>query len=63
LLGQITAGVNFKWELITPLLIVVFLGGQIGSRLGAKYFNAVYIRRITALVIFVGALNILKSHL
>jgi len=63
LLGQFTAGVNFNWQLITPLLIAVLLGGQIGSRLGAKHFNTVYIRRITALVIFVAALNILKDHL
>jgi len=46
-----------------PLLIAVLLGGQIGSRLGAKQFNATYIRRITALLIFIAALNILKDHL
>jgi len=63
LIGQVTSGVNFNWQLIAPLLIAVFLGGQIGSRLGAKRFNAVYIRRITALLIFVAALNILKDHL
>lgn len=63
LLGQITAGVSFNWQLIAPLLIAVLLGGQIGSRLGAKRFNAVYIRRITALLIFIAALNILKDHL
>jgi len=63
LIGQATSGANFNWQLITPLLIAVLLGGQIGSRLGAKRFNAIYIRRITALVIFVAALNILKDHL
>jgi uncharacterized protein len=63
LIGQATSGANFNWQLIAPLLIAVLLGGQIGSRLGAKRFNTVYIRRITALVIFVAALNILKDHL
>lgn len=63
LIGQATSGAHFNWPLILPLLMAVLLGGQLGSRLGAKRFNAVYIRRITALLIFFAAINILKDHL
>lgn len=45
------------------LMLAVFLGGQIGSRLGAKKFNPVYIKRITSLLILVAGVFILKEHL
>lgn len=64
LIGQFAAGLqNFKWDFILPLLIAVLMGGQIGSRLSAKKFNTIYIRRITAILILTAALNILKDHL
>jgi len=51
-----------QWKFILPLLVAVFIGGQIGSRLGAKVFNVVYIKRITAALILVAGLFILKEH-
>jgi uncharacterized membrane protein YfcA len=64
LIGQFSRGLpNLDWQLMTLLLVAVFLGGQIGSRLGSKKFKPVYVRRITALLILVAALNILKDHL
>jgi uncharacterized protein len=64
LLGQVSRGFgNLDWKLVTALLIAVFVGGQIGSRLGAKKFNPLYIRRITAILILFASLNILKDHL
>jgi len=64
LIGQFAAGLhNFKWDFIFPLLLAVLIGGQIGSRLSAKKFNTIYIRRITAIVILVAALTILTDHL
>jgi uncharacterized protein len=64
LIGQFAAGLqNFKWDFILPLLVAVLIGGQIGSRLSAKKFNTIYIRRITAILILLAALNILKDHL
>ncbi|MDL5048010.1 sulfite exporter TauE/SafE family protein [Oscillatoria amoena NRMC-F 0135] len=63
LLGQLAQSVQPDWSFILPLLISVFIGGQIGSRLGATYFNVVYVRRITALLILVAGVNILKDHL
>lgn len=64
LAGQFKRGIpEFSLEFLIPLLAAVLIGGQIGSRLGAKTFNAIYIRRITAVLIFVAGANILKDHL
>jgi uncharacterized protein len=63
LAGQVTRTQQIDWKFITPLLLAVFIGGQIGSRLGARKFNPVYIKRITSLVIFAAAIKILNDHL
>jgi uncharacterized protein len=63
LLGQLSRSSQLDWTFIFPLLLSVFVGGQIGSRLGAKKFNPIYIKRITAVLILVAGLNILKDHL
>jgi uncharacterized membrane protein YfcA len=64
LAGQFERGVpDLRWQFIGPLLLAVLVGGQIGSRLGARQFNPVYIKRITAVLILVAGLNILKDHL
>ncbi|MGC4020551.1 MAG: sulfite exporter TauE/SafE family protein [Cyclobacteriaceae bacterium] len=62
LAGQLIQNSTVDWEFIVPLLLSVFIGGQIGSRLGAKKFNTVYIKRITAILIFVVAFKILKDY-
>ncbi len=64
LAGQVQHGIpELNWSFLLPILSAVFVGGQIGSRLGAQKFNPRYIKRVTAIVIFVAALNILKDHL
>jgi len=64
LVGQFSRGLPvMDWKLVLSLLFAVLLGGQIGSRLGVKKFNTLYIRRITALLIMVASLNILKDYL
>jgi uncharacterized protein len=63
LAGQLSQKPQIDWSLLVPLLVAVLVGGQIGSRLGANRFNPVHIKRITALLIFVAGLNILKDHL
>ncbi|MEX1241959.1 MAG: sulfite exporter TauE/SafE family protein [Cyclobacteriaceae bacterium] len=63
LAGQIASAQAIEWGFIIPLLIAVLVGGQIGSRLGARKFDPLYIKRITSLVIFVAAIKILKDHL
>jgi uncharacterized protein len=63
LLGQLSRGFpRMNWSLVAVLLLAVIVGGQIGSRLGARKFNPLYIKRITAVLIFVAAVNILKDH-
>lgn len=62
LLGQLSRSATLDWKFILPLLLAVFLGGQIGSRLGAKRFNSLYIRRITAILILVAGINVLATH-
>ena len=64
LIGQVMNDQPFpNFEFLMPLLLAVFLGGQLGSRLGLGFFNPVYIRRTTAVVIFLAAILILKDHL
>lgn len=64
LVGQFASGsAVVDWRFVVPLLASVLIGGQIGSRLGAKVFNALYIRRITAGLVLMAGLNILKDHL
>lgn len=62
LAGQFTRKASIDWMFVLPLLFAVVAGGQIGSRLGARTFNPLYIRRITAVLILVAGLNILKDH-
>ena len=63
LAGQVTKDPGLDWRFITPLLMAVLLGGQVGSRLGARRFNPVYIKKITSIVIFIAAVKILRDHL
>ena len=63
LTGQwLRGGLHLQWSFLLSLLLAVLVGGQIGSRLGAVKFNPIYIKRITALLIFVAAIHILKDH-
>jgi uncharacterized protein len=63
LAGQFMRGLPpLKPLLVIPLLVAVFLGGQIGSRLGARKFNPIYIKRTTSLLIFIAGIFILKEH-
>jgi uncharacterized protein len=63
LAGQISQSPQTDWGFVVPLLAAVLVGGQIGSRLGATRFNPLHIKRITALLILLAGLNILRDHL
>jgi uncharacterized protein len=63
LTGQLSQRPDIDWSLVLPLLTAVLAGGQIGSRLGANRFNPLHIKRVTAVLIFLAGLNILKDHL
>jgi uncharacterized protein len=45
------------------LLLAVFFGGQIGSRLGATKLQPLHIKRVTAVLVFLAGVNILVDHL
>ena len=62
LAGQLQQRATINWNFIWPLLLAVFIGGQIGSRLGAQKFNPVYVKRITAALILVAGGKILIDH-
>ncbi len=62
--GQLSvkpAGIDYTR--IGVLCAAVLLGGQIGSRMGAVKFNPLVIRRVTAVVVFIAAIDVIHSHL
>lgn len=63
LTGQLQQHVSLDWNFVWPLLVTVFVGGQIGSRLGAQKFNQLYVKRITAVLILVAGTKILFDNL
>ncbi len=64
LLGQITnPEFRINYELTSVLLIAVFLGGQIGSRIGAQLVSQLFLKRATAILIAYIAFTILKKNL
>ena len=62
--GQLLQG-NFTLDtgFVLPLMLAVLIGGQIGSRMGATTFNQLTIKRLTAILILIVSLNILKNYL
>lgn len=44
-----------------PLGLAVVAGGQVGSRLGARRWSPLAVRRVTAAVVLVAALNLLRT--
>lgn len=63
LAGQLQQHSFLDWRFVIPLLLSVFMGGQLGSRLGAKKFNPTYVKRITAGLILVAGSKILIDNL
>lgn len=53
---------QIDWQFILPLLIAVFLGGQVGSQLGAVKLPAMWVRRATAiLILYIGIQLLVKN--
>jgi uncharacterized protein len=50
------------WQLIGYLLVAVFLGGQIGSRIGTKWFSQIQVKRATALLIFWVGMEVVRRY-
>jgi uncharacterized protein len=61
--GQVSAfseGISFTR--IVLLCVAVFIGGQLGSRMGATKFNPLVIKRVTALLVFFAGVEVLGKH-
>lgn len=64
LAGQISGGLTtIEPGFIVPILAAVICGGQLGSRIGSIRFDAVMIRKVTAVIIFIAALTVIQSRL
>ena len=50
------------WSLTAPLLLAVFIGGQVGSRFSALKINALRVRQVTAVLVFYAGANILWNN-
>jgi hypothetical protein len=49
-------------SLLLPLLVAVFAGGYLGARLNLKRFSHRTIRKVTAVVIFIAGINVLRKY-
>ncbi len=64
ILGQyVSYGFNLELNKILVLIFAVFLGSQIGVRLTIFKFKPMFVRRTTAVVIFIVSLRILFKYL
>ena len=64
LIGQASKSeFTIPWSLLSALLIAVFLGGQIGSRISSTWLSPQRIKQITAVLIFIVAIRILVKYL
>jgi uncharacterized membrane protein YfcA len=61
LAGQLVKGVYIGWWTV-PLVLVVLVGGQIGSRVGSYKLSGAGVRRLlAAIIIVVGARVLWKA--
>lgn len=62
--GQLT-NLPHKIDAVQLILLctAVFAGGQLGSRVGVVRFNALAIRRVTAILVFIAGNEVLFKHL
>jgi len=60
-LSQPHPGINYERTVL--LCVAVFVGGQLGSRMGAVRFNPLLIRRLTAALVFFAGIEVLTKHL
>ncbi len=64
LAGQFSKGIpTFTWSFSLPLCFAVLIGGQLGSRTSLRWFNTTYIKRVTAILILLAGIIILRHHL
>lgn len=54
---------QIDWNLTSILLVTVFIGGQIGSRIGKTFFTPIQLKKATAILIAFVSLRILIKYL
>ncbi len=54
---------NLNFARIGLLCSTVFVGGQLGSRMGTIKFNQLVVRRVTAIVVLAAGVEVLVKHL
>ena len=52
-----------NWNLTGILLVTVFIGGQIGSRMSNKFFNPIQLKKATAILVAFVSLRILYKYI
>ncbi|HTM90774.1 MAG TPA: sulfite exporter TauE/SafE family protein [Flavisolibacter sp.] len=60
-LSQFTPGISYVRVIILGL--AVFIGGQLGSRIGVVKFDQLIVKRVTAVLVFVAGVEVLSKHL
>ena len=64
LLGQyMNPSFVIDWNLTTILLITVFIGGQIGSRVSHQFFSPIQLKKATAILVAFVSIRILIKYL
>ena len=64
LLGQyMNPSFTIDWNLTTTLLITVFIGGQIGSRVSHQFFSPIQLKKATAILVAFVSIRILIKYL
>ena len=62
--GQLSKPHNdLNYTQVILLCMAVFAGGQIGSRVGIRKFNAMAVKRVTAVLVFAAGIEVLYKHL
>lgn len=54
---------DIDWSLTSILLVTVFIGGQIGSRISTNYFSPIQLKKATAILIAFVSIRILWKYL
>ncbi len=54
---------SIDWNLTSILLLTVFIGGQIGSKISNRYFTSIQLKKATAILIAFVSLRILWKYL
>jgi uncharacterized membrane protein YfcA len=54
---------NIDWNFTSILLLTVFIGGQIGNRIGNNLLTPIQLKKITAIVVAMVGFKILWKHL